>query len=37
MGFALLFFMVIEKMFIKDHEHLRRLNSQQASADVLVF
>ena len=25
------------KMAIKDHEHLRRLNSQQASADVLVF
>ena len=25
------------KMSIKDHDHLRRLNSQQASADVLVF
>ena len=25
------------KMSIKDHQHLRRLNSQKASADVLVF
>ena len=24
-------------MSIKDHEHLRRLNSQQSSADVLAF
>ena len=24
-------------MSIKDHDHLRRLNSQQASADILVF